>query len=38
MEYKNSSMPKDRWRANSLTKAISAIKRHPNEITSYEVN
>ena len=35
--YKTSSLPKDRWRAMALTKAITAIKKHPKEITTYEV-
>ena len=37
LEYKNSSLPKDRWRAMSLTKALAAVRRHPKEISSYEV-
>ena len=35
--YKTSSVEQDRWRAMSLTKVLTAIKRHPKEITSYEV-
>ena len=33
--YQNSAG--DKWRAMSTTKAIQAIKKHPKEITSYEV-
>ena len=33
--YQNS--PGDKWRAMSTTKVIQAIKKHPKEITSYEV-
>ncbi|XP_019849408.1 PREDICTED: DNA polymerase lambda-like isoform X1 [Amphimedon queenslandica] len=36
LEYKNSSLPKDKWRAMSLTKAVAAVKRHPKEITTHE--
>ena len=37
MAYKTSGVEQDRWRAMSLTKVLAAIKRHPKEITSYEV-
>ena len=33
--YKSS--PGDKWRAMSTTKVIQAMKKHPKEITCYEV-
>ena len=35
MVYKNDG---EKWRANSTTKAIQAIKKHPKEITTLEVS
>ena len=35
--YKNSPTPGDQWRVMGYNKAISALKNHPKEITTWEV-
>ena len=35
--YKNSTSAGDQWRVMGYTKAITALKNHPKEITTWEV-